>query len=180
MKTTFKKTLATLTISTVIIGSSATLALGVNNTTKAQTNAPAQNTQQNGGFGQGFRRGGGMQFDVKPVLDKLVKAKTITAAQEKKIIAYQTAQTAKRQAEMDKLSKMTQDQRQKYFASQNNGNNGNGGQGGFQRQSQYADLVKNKTITQKQADAITAAVRAARPNFGNRMNGQNGQNNQNN
>jgi hypothetical protein len=31
-------------------------------------------------------------------------------------------------------------------------------------------LVKNKTITQKQADAIDKAIAAARPSFGNRQN----------
>lgn len=184
---TFKKTMATLTISTVLLSSIGISALAAPTTT-TKTTKPA--TTQNGGQNnQGFRRGG-RQFDIKPVLDKLVKAKTITAAQETKIIAYQTKQNAARQAQMAKLQNMTQDQRQQYFAKQGqqNGNaNGNGkpgqggGFGGFQRMNQFADLVKNKTITQKQSDAISSAINAARPKFGNRNNnGQNGQGNQGN
>lgn len=168
----FKKLMTTLTISTVLVSSTGMMALAVNNTktTKPAATQSAQNTGTPNQNNQGFRGRG--QFDIKPVLDKLVKSKTITAAQETKIIAYQTKQNAARQAQRAKLGTMTQAQRQQYFAKQGQ-NNGNGGQ----RQSQFADLVKNKTITQKQSDAISAAISAARPNFGNRIN--NGQPNTN-
>lgn len=154
-----KKTAAVLALAALIFPTSALTGVAYG-APAAQQQGAGQNNQ-NGQF-QGRRFS---QFNIKPVLDKLVKAKTISAAQENKIIAYENKQQADRQAQMKKMQTMTQEQRQQYFQKQQK----NGRQGsGMGRGNQYADLVKNKTITQKQADAISKAVAAARPNFGNR------------
>jgi hypothetical protein len=138
-------------------------------TTKSSTtNKTNTNTRQN-------QSRNNRQDYLKPTLDKLVKSKAITVAQETKIIAYQNKQTATRQAEMKKMQNMTDAQRKAYFQKQQ------GQKQNFnQRQNQFADLVKNKTITQKQADAIEKAISANRPAFGNRQNNNNNNNNNNN
>jgi hypothetical protein len=109
---------------------------------------------------------------LKPTLDKLVKSKVITAAQETKILAYQNKKNTARQAEMQKLQKMTDVQRKAYFEKQQ-GQGQKQNKNPNQRSNQFADLVKNKTITQKQADAIEKAISANRPSFGNRPNNKN-------
>lgn len=169
-----KKLVAAVSIGCMITGISSFAAFGAAPATqKADANSAAtQNNGQQGGGG----RGGFGQMNTKPILDKLVKAKTITAAQETKIVAYEKKQSAARQAEMAKLQKMTQEQRQAYMQKQGS-QNGNGKAG--LRQSQYAELVKNKTITQKQADAIEKAIAAAMPQRGQGQNPPGGQNPQN-
>lgn len=163
-----KKTIVfiAVTLSLFFILSTATLTTGVTvkstPTPKPKTTPTAKPNTTNKNPSQ-LHRGG--QTDLKPILDKLVKSKTITAAQETKIITYQNKKNAAQQAEMAKVRKMTDAQRKTYFEKQQNSNPNS-----RQRQNQFAELVKNKTITQKQSDAIDKAIAASRPNWRNRQN----------
>jgi hypothetical protein len=170
-KNRLKTMLMALTIGGFILSVPATISLAAgSNKTSAPAKAAAPQSPNIQGGNRQF--GGRNQFDIKPVLDKLVKAKTITAAQETKIIAYEKKMTDARIAQMQKFQKMTDAERQAARAKQQQITPGK-----RQGQNTYADLVKAKTLTQKQADAITKAVAAARPSFRNRQgNGGNGGN----
>lgn len=148
-------------------------------TAKSTAKSPSTSKTPNKNMQNQFRNN--RQDTLKPNLDKLVKSKVITATQETKIIAYQNKKNAARQAEMQKMQKMTDAQRKAYFEKQQGQGQGQGLNRNFnQRQNQFADLVKNKTITQKQADAIEKAISANRPSFGNRSNNNNNNNNNSN
>lgn len=156
MKNTgIKNTILTLLISGFLLGALYTISLAAapNNTNTKTTPKTTQNFQ-------GRNR---QQFNIKPSLDKLVKAKTITTAQETKIIAFENKKNATRIAEMKKLRNMSAADRKTFSAKQFKPNQN-------KRVSQFADLVKNKTITQKQADAIDKVINAARPSGGNNRN----------
>jgi len=94
--------------------------------------------------GFGNVKPGDMQSNMKSKIDALVKAGTITQAIEDKVIATYNQMDIDRKAEMDKVSKMTAAERKTYMDSKVKG----------QRVDPLADLVKNGTLTQAQADAI--------------------------
>jgi hypothetical protein len=87
-KINLKRSISTLLISGFLIGvpATASLAQSIGNTTTKTTPSITQNSQ----------RQNRQQFNIKPTLDKLVKAKTITAAQETKIITFETKKNAAR------------------------------------------------------------------------------------
>lgn len=81
---------------------------------------------------------------LKPVLDKLVKAGTLTQEKEDKIISYMDQKEADRKAEMDKIQGMTEEQRKAYF--ENNKDK--------MRTDIFAELVSKGIITKSEAQAI--------------------------
>lgn len=85
---------------------------------------------------------------MKSELDKLVTAGTITADQETTILNNAKQEQTARQAEMDKTKNMTDAERKAYFESKKT----------TEKTDFLSTLVTAGTLTQTQADAISAVV----------------------
>jgi urease accessory protein UreF len=81
---------------------------------------------------------------LKPALDKLVKAGTLTQEKEDKIISYMDQKEADRKAEMDKVKDMTEEQRKAYFEKNKE----------KKKLDIFTDLVNQGIITRSEAQAI--------------------------
>lgn len=135
-----KRTLSALLITSFLVGAplsishagtTSTTTTKTATTTGKSTTTPPANAPKDKAM---------VQVDLKAILDKLVTAKTITAAQEKKILA---AEEAKKAAKTTPPTVKTAEKTAAKPAGR------------------FDDLVKAKVITQKQADAITKAVDTA-------------------
>lgn len=89
-----------------------------------------------------------MEANMKTQLDTLVKAATITQAQEDNILLAYKANDTARIAEMTKLKAMTDAERKTYLDSQTKA----------QRPDVLANLVSAGTLTQAQSDAVKAVI----------------------
>lgn len=81
---------------------------------------------------------------LKPALDKLVKAGTLTQEKEDKIITYIDQKEADRKAEMDKVKDMTEEQKKAYFEKNKQ----------KRKPDIFTDLVNQGIITMGEAQAI--------------------------
>lgn len=102
---------------------------------------------------------------IKTKLDALVKSKTITSAQEAKVIAAYTKMAASRPSKPTNQNDGQKQTPQADGTQPADNQNGNPPKmdGNRNRLDPLSDLVKAKTITQKQADAINKALAAIKP-----------------
>lgn len=104
---------------------------------------PLNKGRHNKGKFNGFKKSNRVTV-LKPKLDSLVKAGTITQDQEDKIISYMKEKADARKAERDKVKNMTDAERKAYFEQKKSETKPN-----FLK-----DLVSQNIISQSQADAI--------------------------
>lgn len=87
------------------------------------------------------------QAAMKSKLQNLVSNGTLTSTQSDAIINQINSQAEQRQAEMDKVKSMTQEERQAYFQ-----------QNQPEKANELKSLVDDGTLTQEQADAVVKAL----------------------
>ncbi len=112
------------------------------------TNAPAGKEDSHPAQRHGKRR-----FDektAKAFVDGLVADNVIPRETGDKLLAYFSQKQEERKAERDKLKSMTEEQRKAYFEEQKSKREADG---------PFAELVKNGTLTEKQAKAVAKAIR---------------------
>ena len=103
-------------------------------------------------------RQGRSKLDKKEItvfIDELIANKVITKETGDKLLAYFDQKREEHKAERQKISSMTEEQRKAYFEERKAKRDAEG---------PFAELVKNKTLTQAQADAIAKAMREYRKN----------------
>jgi hypothetical protein len=87
------------------------------------------------------------QEDMKASLDKLVQSKAITQEQATKISEYMSKQQTIKIAEVEKIKAMTKEEIDAYFKSND-----------VIKTNIFSQLVTDKVLTQKQADAVEKAL----------------------
>lgn len=107
--------------------------------TVANNTAAAGKTQYDRGFGKGQGLAG--------ILSEMVKDGTLTQSEADKITAYQREKQKSMKAEIEKVKKMTEEERKSYFSTKK-----------AEDQDFYAELVSKGIINQAKADAIKARV----------------------
>ena len=134
---------------TGIVAASIVFTLGTTALAASNTVKDSKSVQTNSGAKNKLFRGKGIlaSDNLKAKLDELVKAGTITQAQEDKIVAYMEQVQADIKAEKEKIEAMTEDERKAYL-EQNKG----------KKTGALEALVSNGTITQVQADAMAEAL----------------------
>lgn len=92
---------------------------------------------------------------LKDRLDKLVKDGVMSKAQEDKLIAFMKKKTDERKSQMDKIKKMSKEERRAMFKN---------------KKPRFEDeLVKEKIITQAQADKIADFMKKKREERKNKL-----------
>lgn len=137
--------LSTLILTAVLSGSA--LASG--------DNAPGLNAPTGAAAPFACRQGKG-KFDeekAKAFVDELVANQVIPQETGDKLLAYFVQKREENKAERDKIRSMTEDERNAYFKEQKAKRDADG---------PFAELVKDKTLTKAQADAIAKALREYR------------------
>lgn len=116
--------------------------------TQEQADAIAKVTHRGPGGGKGHGMG---TEGFKNQLDKLVTAGTITQDEENKILDFMNQKQTEKKAEMDKVKNMTEAERKTYFENNKK-----------EKTDLTAELVTAGIISQEKADAIKAAMPAAK------------------
>ncbi|MBE6066450.1 MAG: hypothetical protein E7211_01960 [Clostridium lundense] len=127
---------AGLSLSAMVSVSAAT------NDASENTTKPAV-TKQNKANKRGF-----LSENIKTKLDSFVKAGTITQAQEDKIIEFVNGKNEEKKVEMEKVKKMTEEQRKVYFETNKS----------KEKTNLFDELVSKGIINQSQADKLKASL----------------------
>ena len=90
------------------------------------------------------------QKEVKAFVDGLVANQVIPRETGDKLLAYFDQKHKERKAEHEKIKSMTEEERKAYFKERKAKQDADG---------PFADLVRDKTLTKVQADAIAKALR---------------------
>lgn len=89
--------------------------------------------------------------NFKSILDEMVKEGTLTQSEADKITTYQKSKQESMKAEMDKVKKMTDEERKNYLGTKRT-----------ERINFLTELVNNGIITQAKADALKAKIEQKR------------------
>lgn len=120
-----------------------------------QSNAEGKMTEGRHGGKGGFAKDGIGKGNMEDTLKSLVSAGTITQEESDKILALSKEKAAARQAEMDKVKNMTDEERKAYFEAEKDKNTDSKG-------DIFTQAVKGGIITQEKADAAKAKVKETR------------------
>lgn len=88
--------------------------------------------------------------EIKAFVDELVAKQVISRESGDKLLAYFDQKHEERKAERERVKSMTEEERKAYFEERKARRDADG---------PFAELVKDKTLTKAQADAIAKALR---------------------
>lgn len=153
------KILSTLVIGGVLLSASAVAFADEAKTTTDNSfkNRPpvAGKMMKGGDRNKSFSEKGVMKNNIEDNLKTLVSSGIITQDEADEILALSTQEAEARQAEMDKVKNMTEEERKAYFESNKDLNRG-------KKEDLFAKAVSKGIITQEKADASEAKLHEIR------------------